>query len=214
MRRNKTRRHLKGRRATRRRRDRKQRGGAAATSAKSWIDAVISKINLLPDQKINSFSDLKDESELTLTAPTTTEEWKLGNRYMDVTINDGVSTRTEDIRNMALRVRDVISSIMMRTDLDTVTPMEFISMIGDPNRRADDAQLDSLNYLLTRENALLMLADRETLPMKDPVTTLSDAAKEHPLFIWALAINGSGEAVAELFDESALTKALSETSAD
>lgn len=206
MRRNKTRRHLKGRRRSRRR----QRGGDAAVSAKSWIDAVISKINLLPEQKITTFSDLKDVTDLTLTPPTG-EERKIGNRAMDLTVIEGATGRSEDLRDMALRVRDVIRSIVNRQDLDSVTPQEFIDQINDPNRLADDTQQDSLKYLLTRENALLTLAERETLPMEAPVSTLAAAAKDSTLFIWALAINSNGEAVASLFDENELTKSLSES---
>lgn len=206
MRRNKTRRHLKGRRATRRRR---QKGGAAAISAKAWIDAVISKINLLPEQKVNSFNDLKDENDLTLTPPTA-EERKTGNREMDLTVVEGTTESVEDIREMALRVRDVLRTIMNLTNIESATPQEFIDQINDPNRLADDTQQDSLNYLLTRENALLALADRETIPIEDPVTSMTTAANKRPLFIWALAVNSSGDAVASLFNEGALTKALSE----
>lgn len=163
-------------------------------------------ISFLPDQMIASFQDLKNKEDLTLTPSVGAEST---DHAMDITVIEGEDVqRYEDIRDMAQRVRDVIRDILERNDIGTATPQEFIKQINDPNRLADDTRQDSLKYLMTRENALLTLAVRETLPSEDPVSVLTEAAKERPLFIWALAVNSSGDAVASLFSPGELNKTL------
>jgi hypothetical protein len=201
MRRNKTRRHLKGRRATRRRR---QRGGAV-TSAKAWVDAVMRKISLLPDQKLYRFGDLADTEELTLTPPTSDDS----NPSMDVSIIEDGIQRYEDIRNMGAGVKEILKSILKNAELSSVTPQEFADTVNDQKRLDDDTIQDSFIFLLRRENALRTLADIDTLATDAPVTTLAEASVKAPLFIVALAINSTGEPLVSLFNPEQLSNALS-----
>ena len=175
----------------------KQRGGAV-TSAKEWAEKAQSIFRNLGDDKIPTFGVLKAD-ELTLVPPSDEERGAAvgGDQPMKILVIENNNTRYEDIREMALHIRTKFKDIFGRDTLETVTPDEFISEIQSPNRLADDLMLNSLNYFLACENGLLGLFEgREQYPTEAPVTVLAKASKDGPLFIWALAMNTSGDAEA------------------
>ena len=175
-----------------------QHGGAAVTSATEWIIKVESIFNNLGDKpNVLTFGELRDDG-LTLRPPTDEERGAAvgGDQPMKIFVTEANKGRYEDIREMALHIRTKFKEIFGRDMLETVTPAEFIAEIQSPNRPADDTMLNSLNYFLACENAMLGLASRGQLNVTAPVTMLKQAAEAGPLFIWALAINISGDAEA------------------
>jgi hypothetical protein len=151
-------------------------------------------------------------TELTLRSPTNEERANANVSVspMEVSIVEDVNEIKEDIRDIALRMRDIIQLIVGHDKLEDVTPKEFSDAVKDPNRLDDDTFQDSLKYLLTRENALRDIVGISTLTVNAPATTLSDAAlsKDMPLIIWVLVVNTSGDAQAAM-PFSSVEKALS-----
>jgi hypothetical protein len=229
MRHRKTRRRLKRRRLTRRQQKRLQRGGAVE-SAINWVKTIAEVFEKLPDWKAVRLSDLSSRAlianglitsdNLTLVPPTDEERAEAvgGELVMEFTVIEGDVQRSEDIRDVALSVRGVLQKIIEpNTSLESMTSQEFIDAINNSNleRLADDTGQDSLKYLLTRENALRRLADRDELTTETKQypgqsdlykDTLIAAATDGPLFIWALAANISGDVeTVSLFTPRALS---------
>lgn len=197
----KTRRHLKDRKRRNTRRSHKQRGGAELATADSWLAAVDTMLNGLNGEPIATLGALI-KPELTLTPPTDEERAKAVSidLPMEISVVDADKVSREDIRDIALRARDIIQMIIgNETPIEAVTPKDFSkSVMVDPNRLDDDTYQDSLTYLLTRENALKLKLDADFTPhdTKAPATTLSEAALNaaSPLLIWVLAVNIKGDA--------------------
>ena len=205
----KTRRHLKGRR-----RSRKQRGGAnIAKSADEWISSVKDMFISFNDQLIPNLGALVRQ-DLTLSPPTDEERNKgtVSVSPMEFPVIENDIELSEDIRDVALTVRDILQGFVGNSALESVTPQEFSNIVIDTNRLVDDTFQDSLRYLLIRENAIRDRVSVAPLDTIAPATTLSAAAisKDMPLFIWALAVNISGDAQVAAFYKTAAA-ALSNT---
>lgn len=206
----KTRRHLK-RRARKTRRLRRQRGGAGpvSISAEEWVRNAHELFINKPDNQITNLGELKDE-KLTLMA--ITPEENADKRKLTFLQN---RADPEDIHDVALTVREKlreIISLQTNVPLESVTPSQFKEYLESfPKSLADDTIPDSLKYLLMCENAMRDIVRLDPLgPDESPITALSDEISTNLLFIWALAVNCTGDPqVPALFASEEIQKSLS-----
>ncbi len=188
--------------------------------------AARSKMDRLPDQKIVRLGELKFE-ELTLPLATDDERMEavttsipMEIKITEVGANRRETETTEDIREAASRIRTKLIDILKDDPSALVPPLEEVTLelikekINNSIRPDNDIIQDSLKYILTRENALRHIAGyTDPIPLEGPVTTLSEMAHNGtPLFVWALAINSTGEAQTAALFSSELGREMSSES--